>query len=255
LSGESTRYQVTWQPGSLAFARDPEAAPLMPAPAPPLSTPPVRAVEPPAPVPPVSDSHRTAGFRFQDLQVIGQLKNTYILAQSPEGLVLIDQHAAHERVLYENLKASPDGRARQNLLFPRVVEVSPVQAGWVGENLDLLARLGLTLEPFGGASFLVVAVPAWLAETDLEALVLDLVENLAPVKSQVYPQAVEEEARTVMACHGAIRAGQKLLPEEMASLLSQLDELPVSSHCPHGRPLWRLIPYADIRQGFRRPRS
>ena len=113
----------------------------------------------------------------------------------------------------------------------------------------------MTLSPFGGASFLISGVPAWLAEKDLEALVLDLVENLAPVKSQASPQAVEEEARTVMACHGAIRAGQVLAPEEMAALLRQLDDLQVSSHCPHGRPLWRLIPYADIRQGFRRPRS
>jgi len=75
------------------------------------------------------------------------------------------------------------------------------------------------------------------------------------VKSQTSPQALQEQVRTVMACHGAIRAGQRLAPEEMAALLTQLDNLAVSSHCPHGRPLWRLIPYADIRQSFRRPRS
>jgi DNA mismatch repair protein MutL len=195
------------------------------------------------------------GFRFQELRLIGQLQGTYILAQSPEGLVLIDQHAAHERVLYETLGATPDDTPRQSLLFPRVVEVSPVQADWVRENLEVLARLGLQLEPFGGASFLVTAVPAWLAEIDLEALVLDLVENLAPVKSQASPQAVAEQAKTVLACHGAIRAGQHLAMEEMTALLAQLDELSVSSHCPHGRPLWRLIPYTDIRQGFRRPRG
>jgi DNA mismatch repair protein MutL len=101
----------------------------------------------------------------------------------------------------------------------------------------------------------VTAVPAWLAQADLTALVLDLVDNLAPVKSQASPQAVAEQVRTVMACHGAIRAGQQLAPEEMAALMAQLDDLKVSSHCPHGRPLWRLIPYADIRQSFRRPRS
>jgi len=169
--------------------------------------------------------------------------------------VLIDQHAAHERVLYETLEVSPDQIPRQSLLFPKMVEVSPAQADWVGENLELLARFGLQLEPFGGASFLVTAAPAWLAQADLEALVLDLVENLAPVKSQISPQAVQEQVRTVLACHGAIRAGQYLAPEEMAALLSQLDGLVVSSHCPHGRPLWRLIPYADIRQSFRRPRG
>jgi DNA mismatch repair protein MutL len=189
------------------------------------------------------------------LHLIGQLYNTYILAQSPEGLVLIDQHAAHERVLYEKLGDTGDGTPRQNLLFPRVVEVSPAQADWVAANLELLADLGLGLEPFGGASFRVMAVPAWLADSDLEALVLDLVENLAPVKSRLSPQGIQEQVRTLMACHGAIRAGQRLAPEEMTALLHQLDELRVSSHCPHGRPLWRLIPFTDIRQSFRRPRG
>ncbi len=252
LAGESPTYQVTWQPGSLALAQDPGAAlPLASPPPGPLPLAQAAAtISPPSEFRPSSPQ-----FRFQDLHLIGQLQGTYILAQGPGGLVLIDQHAAHERVLYETLEASPDGTPRQNLLFPRVVEVSPVQADWVGENLELLARLGLQLEPFGGASFLVTAVPAWLAQTDLTALVLDLVDNLAPVKSQASPQEVVEQVRTVMACHGAIRAGQHLAPEEMAALLAQLDDLKVSSHCPHGRPLWRLIPYTDIRQSFRRPRS
>jgi DNA mismatch repair protein MutL len=253
LAGESPRYQVTWQPKSLALAQDPGAAQPAAAAPPgwsgPLPSP------PPAIAPPTEVQAQAPGFRFQDLHLIGQLENTYILAQSAEGLVLIDQHAAHERVLYEKLEASPDGPPRQSLLFPRVVEVSPAQADWVGENLELLARSGLGLEPFGGASYRVTAVPAWLAPADLEALVLDLVEHLAPVKSRLSPQGVQEQVRTMMACHGAIRAGQRLAPEEMAALLSQLDELRVSSHCPHGRPVWRLIPLADIRQSFRRPRG
>jgi DNA mismatch repair protein MutL len=252
LAGETPTYQVTWQPGSAPLARETAAAlPL-------TSTPPPAGPLPGAAAtfsPQTEFAPSSPTFRFQDLHLIGQLQGTYILAQSPAGLVLIDQHAAHERVLYESLACSTDGTPRQNLLFPRVVEVSPTQADWVGENLDLLAGLGLTLEPFGGASFLVTAVPAWLAQADLAALVLDLVENLAPVKSEMSPQAVSEQVRTLMACHGAIRAGQMLAPEEMAALMSQLDDLKVSSHCPHGRPLWRLIPYADIRQSFRRPRS
>ncbi len=253
LAGESPRYQVTWQPGALALAQDPGAT--QPATAiPPGWSPSLARGSATFPAPSAFQPG-TPGVRFQDLHLIGQLQNTYILAQSPEGLVLIDQHAAHERVLYETLEVSPDQIPRQSLLFPKMVEVSPAQADWVGENLELLARFGLQLEPFGGASFLVTAAPAWLAQADLEALVLDLVENLAPVKSQISPQAVQEQVRTVLACHGAIRAGQYLAPEEMAALLSQLDGLVVSSHCPHGRPLWRLIPYADIRQSFRRPRG
>jgi DNA mismatch repair protein MutL len=253
LAGETPKYQVTWQPGAAALAQETAAAlPLAAAlPAEPLPLAGTAATF----TPQTEFRPNTPTFRFQDLHLIGQLQGTYILAQSPAGLVLIDQHAAHERVLYETLKDSADGTPRQNLLFPRVVEVSPVQADWVGENLEVLAGLGVLLEPFGGASFLVTAVPAWLAQADLAALVLDLVENLAPVKSEISPQAVVEQVRTTMACHGAIRAGQNLADEEMAALMTQLDNISVSSHCPHGRPLWRLIPYADIRQSFRRPRS
>jgi DNA mismatch repair protein MutL len=254
LAGETPTYQVTWQPGAAPLAQETAAALPLTSPPPPAGPLPLaRAAATFSPQTEFRPS--TPTFRFQDLHLIGQLQSTYILAQSPGGLVLIDQHAAHERVLYETLEGSADGAPRQNLLFPQVVEVSPAQADWVGENLDMLARLGLQLEPFGGASFLVTAVPAWLAQADLTALVLDLVENLAPVKSQTTPQAVVEQVRTVMACHGAIRAGQKLAPEEMAALMTQLDDLRVSSHCPHGRPLWLLIPYTDIRQSFRRPRS
>jgi DNA mismatch repair protein MutL len=254
LAGETPQYQVTWQPGAAALAQETAAAlPLTSPPQSPGPLPLARAADTFSSQTEFQGS--TLEFRFQDLHLIGQLQGTYILAQSPGGLVLIDQHAAHERVLYETLQDSSEANPRQNLLFPQVVEVSPAQADWVAENLEVLSGLGLTLEPFGGASFLVTSVPAWLAQADLTALVLDLVENSAPVKSELSPQAVVEQIRTTMACHGAIRAGQTLAPEEMAALLAQLDTLKVPSHCPHGRPLWRLIPYADIRQSFRRPRS
>lgn len=255
LTGQKPRYQATWQPGSLALAQDPGAAP--PAAVNPTGWTwvPPSAPGPATIAPPSASQPPTTGFRFQDLHLIGQLHNTYILAQSSEGLVLIDQHAAHERVLYEALEVAPDQVPRQSLLFPKIVEVSPAQADWVGNHLALLARYGLELEAFGGASFRVIAAPAWLAAADLEALVLDLVERLAPVKNQSSPQALQEQVRTLMACHGAIRAGQRLAPEEMAALMAQLDGLAVSTHCPHGRPLWRLIPSTDIRQSFRRPRG
>ncbi len=192
------------------------------------------------------------GWRFQDLTVLGTLAQTYILAQGPDGLILIDQHAAHERVLYEALKAKGPAGAAQTLLFPRVVEVNPAQADWVNEHLDLLAQVGLKLEPFGGASLLITAVPACLAGADLEAVVAEAVEALAPCKSFTHPQEVREQALQFMACRGAVKAGETLAPEAIAALLVQLDEIPVSSHCPHGRPLWRLMSYHDIRQSFRR---
>jgi DNA mismatch repair protein MutL len=153
------------------------------------------------------------------------------------------------------LKARDPQEARQPLLFPRVLEVAPAQADWVREHLPDLARAGLELSPFGGAAFLLTAAPGPLVESDLEAVVLETIEALAPLKSHAQPQAVLEQALTQMACHGAIKAGEPLSPVEIKALLAQLDASPVSSHCPHGRPLWRLIPYSEIRQGFRRGRD
>jgi DNA mismatch repair protein MutL len=254
LYGESPRYRVTWQPeapprvaegrpGEL-FSRG-EAGPAPAGPSP-WSFP----ASPLAPGPSPHPGPR--GWRFQDLTVLGTLAQTYILAQSPDGLILIDQHAAHERVLYEALKARGPAAAQQTLLFPRVVEINPAQADWVREHLEELAQAGLRLEPFGGASFIITAVPACLANADLEAVVAEAVEALAPLKSFTRPQEVKEQALQVMACRGAVKAGETLAPEAIQALLVQLDESPVSSHCPHGRPLWRLLSYPDIRQSFGR---
>jgi DNA mismatch repair protein MutL len=176
------------------------------------------------------------------------------LAQGPQGLIVIDQHAAHERVLYESLKSREGPVPCQPLLFPRVVEVNPGQVEWVRDHLDLLAQAGLKLSPFGGAAFLLTAVPAPLSQADPEALVAEAVEALSPLKSGGHPQEVAEQTRLFLACRGAIKAGDPLNTAEIKALLEQLDGIPVSSHCPHGRPLWRLIAYGDLRHSFRRPR-
>jgi DNA mismatch repair protein MutL len=253
LYGESPRFGVTWQPEPPPrVAESPPPDLFSPQAASPGGAPPPAAwVSEAAPAPGPGAHPGPRGFRFQDLTVFGTLARTYILAQGPDGLILIDQHAAHERVLYEALKAHQPAAA-QTLLFPRVVEVSPAQADWVQDHLELLAQMGLTLAPFGGASFLLTAVPACLAQADLEAVVAEAVEALAPLKSYTAPQEIGEQTRLFLACRGAIKAGQELQREEMEALLRQLDELQVSSHCPHGRPLWRLIPFSEIRQGFLR---
>ncbi len=254
LYGESPRYRVTWQPEAPPRVAESRWGELFsrgeagPPPAGPSSWSP-----PASPLAPGPLAHPgPRGWRFQDLTVLGTLAQTYILAQSPDGLILIDQHAAHERVLYEALKARGPAAAQQTLLFPRVVEVNPAQADWVREHLEELAQAGLKLEPFGGASFIITAVPACLANADLEAVVAEAVEALAPLKSFTRPQEVKEQALQVMACRGAVKAGETLAPEAIHALLVQLDESPVSSHCPHGRPLWRLLSYPDIRQSFGR---
>jgi DNA mismatch repair protein MutL len=248
LAGAPQVYAVRWQPEPPPAAQENRALVFpdtSPAPLP-----------PPALAPLTPEAERPlAGrtFRFQDLAVIGQLHRTYILAQCPEGLVVIDQHAAHERVLYEALGDKTAQACRQPLLLPRLVEVPLQQADWVRNNLEVLAQAGLVLEPFGGPSFLITATPAWLKDADLEAVVLEMVERLTPLKNPQEAPAVAEQARLIMACHGAIRAGQQLAPEEIRALLVQLDEVEVPSHCPHGRPLWRLISSAELNLSFRRP--
>ncbi len=193
-------------------------------------------------------------WRFAELPILGQLHDSYILAQTPEGLLLIDQHAAHERVLFEQIsqeKAEPT--ARQNLLFPVTVELAPTLAAWVEANLTTLQEVGLELEVFGGTTFIVRGVPAYLAHLDVATLVPGLIADLAPV-----PREDESSLRTrlylTLACRGAIKAGQRLNHSEMHHLLQQLDALKTSSHCPHGRPLWRLLSLTEIRQNFRRPK-
>jgi DNA mismatch repair protein MutL len=205
----------------------------------------------PAPESPFAD----AGWRFAELTVLGQLQGTYILAQAPEGLLIIDQHAAHERVLFEMLTSSPDQPGpRQTLLFPLAVELDPAYLTWVETHLAELRDAGLELEPFGGSTFLVRAVPACLAQQDLQSLVPAMIAELAPLPPGPDDQQLRRRLHLTMACRGALKAGQRLSLEEMNHLLVQLDALATSSHCPHGRPLWRLLTMPEIRQNFRRPR-
>ncbi len=220
---------------------------LVPTPTPPTATP-----APPAPEAPAPDT----SWRFADLTVLGQLQETYILAQAPEGLLIIDQHAAHERVLFEMLTSSPGqaGGPRQTLLFPLAVELDPESVAWVEAHLAELRDAGLELEPFGGSTFLVRAVPACLAAQDLQSLVPEMVADLALWPRRPDDNQLRHRLHLTMACRGAIKAGHRLSPEEMHHLLTQLDALAVSSHCPHGRPLWRLLTMPEIRQNFRRPR-
>jgi DNA mismatch repair protein MutL len=251
--GQPPDYTVTLTPAPPAAAEGPPPGLLYAIP--PAASPPLEPeLFPDNLAGPLAPATGPRSFRFQDLAILGQLHQTYILAQAPEGLILIDQHAAHERILYERLKNQGGAMARQALLLPRVVEAPPAQVGWVMQHLDLLARLGLGLEPFGGASFLLTHAPAALADADLDAVVAEALAVLAPGKAAADPQAVQEQALQTMACKAAIKAGARLERQEMAALLRQLDDAPRASHCPHGRPLWRLIALEDLDHSFRRGR-
>jgi DNA mismatch repair protein MutL len=184
-----------------------------------------------------------------------QIHENYIVAQTADGIVIVDQHAAHERLVYERLKRerAAAGIARQLLLIPEVVELDPVEADRVLAEADTLASLGLTVEDFGPGALLVREVPSALAGGRIKALVQDIADALAEWGSGA--GAVEERLDAVlsrMACHGSVRSGRRLKPEEMNALLREMEATPLSGQCNHGRPTYVELKLADIERLFGR---
>ena len=185
--------------------------------------------------------------------VLGQLKETYILCETKDGLLLVDQHAAHERRVYEKLKASYDNGSLecQPFLLPPRVEFSPSESRAVLKKMGELSQLGISLEPFGGGTFMVRSVPNILVDVHWEAFLRELIPLLEEQGAVKGDQAVDK-LLALMACHGAIRAGQRLSKEEMISLVEQLDEVEVPTNCPHGRPVFKRLSFYEIEKMFRR---
>ncbi|MCK4262499.1 MAG: DNA mismatch repair endonuclease MutL [Dehalococcoidia bacterium] len=185
------------------------------------------------------------------LRVMGQLATTYIIAEGPEGLYLIDQHAAHERILYEKILSQWERQELeiQGLLQPATMELSPRQEQILQSNGETLARLGFTIEPFGNRSYLVRAVPAVVAGTDVVQGVTTLLDTLASLENAA-PR--EEKMAESLACHSAIRAGQRLSNEEMAELIRQLEQARQPRSCPHGRPTMIHLSSRQLEREFGR---
>ncbi len=183
-----------------------------------------------------------------------QIFDTYILAENAEGLVIIDQHAAHERLVLERFKAQiADGvLASQALLLPEVVETGAAAAALLGERAGELSRLGLTLEPFGPGAVVVRAVPAALGQGDVRGLVNDLALELAEWDAAFSLDDRLEQVLATMACHGSVRAGRRLAPAEMNALLRQMEQTPLAGQCNHGRPTWVGLSRAEIERLFKR---
>ncbi|MEX2128291.1 MAG: DNA mismatch repair endonuclease MutL [Xanthobacteraceae bacterium] len=183
-----------------------------------------------------------------------QLHETYIVAQTRDGLVVVDQHAAHERIVYEKLKAAlgRDGPARQILLVPQVVELDPADAAALVERAEELGRLGLVLEAFGLGAVLVREVPSLLGDVDAAGMVRDLAEHMAE-----WDQSLPFERRLLavassMSCHGSVRAGRRLKPEEMNALLREMEVTENAGQCNHGRPTYVELKLEDIEKLFGR---
>jgi DNA mismatch repair protein MutL len=183
-----------------------------------------------------------------------QLHETYIVAQTGDGIVIVDQHAAHERLVYERMKTELEGGAvaRQSLLMPEVVSLDPAEAERVVERAGELAQLGLVLEPFGLGAVLVRETPALLGDCDVQGLVRDIADDLAENGA---PLALKERIGEIcgtMACHGSVRAGRRLSATEMNALLRQMEATPHSGQCNHGRPTYVELKLADIERLFGR---
>ncbi len=183
-----------------------------------------------------------------------QLHGTYILAETAKGIVLVDQHAAHERLVYERMKEAlaAHGVARQTLLLPEVVELDEALATRLASRAAELAEFGLVLEPFGPGAVVVREVPALLPGLDVGALVRDLADELAEWGDAL---ALKERIETVcgtLACHTSVRAGRRLSPSEMDALLRQMEATPNSGQCNHGRPTYVALDLADIERLFGR---
>jgi DNA mismatch repair protein MutL len=191
---------------------------------------------------------------FSCLTVIGQFNAAYILCQDGADLVVIDQHAAHERVAFERLKCqfASRGVESQGLLFPENVEFSFRETATLAEHASELARLGFELEAFGGATWLVKGVPRLILQGDYLRILRDIMEELAGLgKSRTFADA-QEEILSRIACHSVIRGSHALTTQEISALFIQMDATEFSSNCPHGRPVFRKIGLSEIEKMFKR---
>jgi len=201
----------------------------------------------PGPAPPVP---QTLAVSLPALRVLGQLSGSYIIAEGPDGLYLIDQHAAHERILFEEIKRQQSQQEVevQGLLEPATFEVNPKQDEVLKSHYEDLAEFGFTIEPFGDRTYLVRAVPVLLYSKDWTGMVRELLDSLSGGDKDDWM----EKIAISIACHGAVRAGQVLTNDEMRELIRQLEQVTVPHTCPHGRPIIVHLSSARLKKEFGR---
>lgn len=183
-----------------------------------------------------------------------QLHETYVVAQTADGIVIVDQHAAHERLVYERMKTAMSGQGveRQALLIPDIVDLDEAEAARILARAGELAEMGLIIEPFGTGAIAVRETPALLGEMDARGLIRDLADDLAEYDEALSLKEKFEHVCGTMACHGSVRAGRRLNGTEMNALLRQMEDTPHSGQCNHGRPTYVELKLADIERLFGR---
>ncbi len=184
----------------------------------------------------------------------GQVHENYIIAQTADGMVIVDQHAAHERLVYEKLKnqMAANGVAAQALLIPEIVEMSEGDCSRLMAVAEDLSRLGLMIEPFGGGAIAIRETPAILGEVDAGAMILDILDELTDQGESQKVQARIEAILSRVACHGSVRSGRRMRAEEMNALLREMEATPHSGQCNHGRPTYVELKLSDIERLFGR---
>ncbi len=193
------------------------------------------------------------GF-FAALKILGQYHQSYLLCQDGDDLLLIDQHAAHERIGFEKLKASfsAGAVASQTLLFPEVLELDFRSAAALNDYRPQLEKLGFDIEPFGGKSYALKAIPQLLPNRDVAQLLIDVALEIERIGKTGQLEESIDEVLILMACHGVIRANQALTTEESRALLRDLDRVDFKAHCPHGRPVMQRLTLSEVERLFRR---
>ena len=204
-------------------------------------------------VPRHADDHSEPGY-FSSMTVLGQILGCYLICASPQGLALIDQHAAHERVAFEKLRSQLDrgNVARQSLLMPQSVDLTAGEMMLVEQKLSVLEHFGFTLEPFGPGAYAITSAPALLPEGDYRQVVRQMVSELADVDTSAKLRQHLEERLATMACHSVIRANRKLEVDEMRALLRELDQIEFATQCPHGRPVLIEFSRDELERMFKR---
>jgi DNA mismatch repair protein MutL len=214
---------------------------------------PDRLVQAPAPPPRAGAAAASPGG---GLRALGQIGLTYIVAEDGAGLYLIDQHSAHERVVYEQLlqqATSGEGEAgpvAQLLLTPETLDLNGAQTAWLQEHGQALTRFGFQLEPFGGRTWLLRAVPRTVAARGRARALGELIDGL--IEREYGDGPLDDQARWAVACHSAVRAGDRLAPEEMAALITQLERCDMRRTCPHGRPTMIHLSHSQLEREFGR---
>ena len=194
------------------------------------------------------------GLELSNTRILGQMRNSYIIACDAHGLLIVDQHAAHERILYEKLYAEmAKGRIEtQGLLIPLSIDLTPAQMAAMGRALPELSRNGFEVEPFGGDSIIVRSVPAIARDADIRALIIEITEGLDDDERGFNIEKIRERIALKTACQAAIKVNTPLNPEKMRRLLDDLAQTSVPTNCPHGRPAILRFSMYEIEKNFGR---